>query len=82
MCPATPSPAPSAAGPLAADADIFVGRSVILTPEPETAPSAIEAAAGWWRAVGADVHLMAATRHDELLAVTSHLPPFARLRLS
>ncbi len=61
-------------GPQAADADIFVGRSVILTPEPETAPSAIEAAAGWWRAVGADVHLMAATRHDELLAVTSHLP--------
>ena len=45
-----------------------------MTPERETDPSAIDAAAGWWRAVGADVHQMAATRHDELLAVTSHLP--------
>ena len=61
-------------GPAAADCDLFAGTNVILTPEAETDPAAVEAVSGWWRAVGATRESMSATDHDDILAVTSHLP--------
>lgn len=61
-------------GPQAADADLYRGHVVVLTPEPETDPAALEQVAGWWGVVGARVQHMTAQRHDEVLARTSHLP--------
>lgn len=61
-------------GPAMADGELFAGAKVILTPEPETDPAAIKAVEGWWRAVGAIPETMKAAEHDEILAVTSHLP--------
>ncbi len=54
--------------------DLFLGRKVILTPAEETDPAAVQLVAGFWRALGAQVHGMSAERHDTVLAATSHLP--------
>lgn len=61
-------------GPQAADGALFVGRSLILTPAPETDPAAVAEASELWRGLGASVHRMSAEQHDELVAAVSHLP--------
>lgn len=61
-------------GPETADGELFAGANVILTPEAETDPAAIAAVKGWWRVVGASPESMSAADHDDILAVTSHLP--------
>ena len=61
-------------GPSAARADLFEGRSVILTPVPETDSAATARVAGWWRALGAEVTEQPPELHDRILAATSHLP--------
>jgi cyclohexadieny/prephenate dehydrogenase / 3-phosphoshikimate 1-carboxyvinyltransferase len=70
-------------GPQAADEALYRGNAVVLTPGAETDRGAVEQVAGWWRRLGAQVRFMAADRHDEVLALTSHLPhllAFAYLR--
>ena len=61
-------------GPSAARADLFDGRSVVVTPVAETDPGTTARVSGWWRAVGAAVTEQAPEVHDRILAVTSHLP--------
>ncbi len=61
-------------GPAAARADLFRHRRVILTPAPETDPAAVAAVTRMWEQVGASVTAMEARHHDEVLALTSHLP--------
>jgi len=61
-------------GPGAADGDLFVGQQVILTPQPETDLAACDAVVGWWQTLGATVSRLDAGVHDEIYAVTSHLP--------
>jgi prephenate dehydrogenase len=61
-------------GAAAADAELYRGRKVILTPEPDTDPAAIEAVRGAWQACLAEVHLMRPAEHDALFAAISHLP--------
>lgn len=61
-------------GATAADATLYQQRKVILTPEPETDPAAIQGVSGVWRACLAEVHLMRASEHDALCAAISHLP--------
>lgn len=61
-------------GPGAADPDLFVGQAVILTPQAETEPAACETVAAWWQDLGASVSYLDAVTHDEIYAVTSHLP--------
>ena len=53
---------------------LFERRRVILTPTPETDACALGRVARMWEAVGAEVVEMDVTRHDEVLAATSHLP--------
>ena len=55
-------------------AELYQGRRVILTPLPETDPSAVERVTAIWQACGANVTLMEVAHHDEVLAATSHLP--------
>jgi len=61
-------------GPMAADASLFQGRSVILTTTSDTAEVAVERIKNLWQALGAQVHSMTAEQHDQVLAATSHLP--------
>lgn len=61
-------------GPAVADADLFRGRKVILTPGPEVAAPDLERAADWWRVAGAIIEQMDPDEHDRVYARTSHLP--------
>jgi prephenate dehydrogenase len=62
------------AGPDAARADLFRGRPVIITPLQETDPDAVASVASFWRAAGAEVTRTTPAVHDEMVALTSHLP--------
>ena len=62
------------AGVEAARADLFEGARWILTPTAQTDADATQYLTGIIEGVGAHVIEMEAQRHDELLAVTSHLP--------
>ena len=57
-----------------ADADLFVGRRVVVTPIASTDRAACERVAGFWRALGAEVVLRDPDAHDAEVAWTSHLP--------
>lgn len=72
--PAHPIAGTEHAGAGAAYAELFRGRRVILTPEPESAPAAVARVAEMWQATGASVSMMDATRHDTIFAAVSHLP--------
>ncbi len=58
----------------AARADLFEKARWIITPTPQTAPHAVEKLSEILTQMGAQVSQMDAARHDEILAVTSHLP--------
>jgi len=61
-------------GAQAAQADLFKNRRVILTPTPDTEPSAHARVTQMWRETGAAVEDMEMAHHDAILAATSHLP--------
>lgn len=61
-------------GAQAAQADLYRNKHVILTPLPETGAEAAERIGQLWQACGAQVSLMPADEHDQVLAATSHLP--------
>ena len=61
-------------GPEAGFADLFQGRWCILTPEPGTAEEAVDRVAALWTRAGMMVEIMDAAHHDQVLAITSHLP--------
>ena len=58
----------------AANADLFRGKNVVLTPLEETRREATQKVTELWEACGARVSRMSANRHDEILAAVSHLP--------
>jgi prephenate dehydrogenase len=61
-------------GVAASQADLFQGRRVILSPEPETDATATASVRAMWEAAGAEVATLSAVDHDRILAVSSHLP--------
>jgi len=61
-------------GPEAGYADLFPGHWCILTPQPNTDLAALDKVARMWSACGANVEVMTPDRHDQVLAITSHLP--------
>ena len=61
-------------GPEYADSGLFRNQTIVLTPEPETNPSAIGLVQVMWRSMGAQTRTMSVAEHDRALAVTSHLP--------
>ena len=61
-------------GPEAGFRELFEGRWVVLTPPPDADPVAVERLSGFWRALGSEVEVMDAERHDLVLAATSHVP--------
>lgn len=61
-------------GSAAASPSMFQGRTVVLTPVAGTDPRAVATVAGLWRKTGARVVNMPPRRHDEAVAMVSHLP--------
>jgi prephenate dehydrogenase len=61
-------------GPDAADARLFRGRKVLLTPTARTDAAARDEVARLWQAAGARVAELDADEHDRRLAAVSHLP--------
>ncbi len=57
-----------------ADADLYRGRQVILTPLPQTLPGHVQKATDVWSAIGAQVLKMSPENHDAAFAAVSHLP--------
>ena len=53
---------------------LYQDRKIILTPEQDTLPSAIDVVTAMWQATGAIVERMSVEHHDTVLAATSHLP--------
>jgi len=61
-------------GPESGFAELFQGRWCILTPPPGTDEKAVERLAELWRRCGSMMEIMEASHHDQVLAITSHLP--------
>ncbi len=61
-------------GPGAARADLFRGRTTILTPLAGTPPEVLAAGRAFWRSLGSETVDLEAGEHDRTLALLSHLP--------
>ena len=72
--PAHPIAGKESAGIDHADATLYNGRQVVLTPLPQTAPELIQKATDVWSAIGAQVLRMTPENHDAAFAAVSHLP--------
>lgn len=72
--PAHPITGKEVAGVANADAALYSGRQVILTPLPQTDPVLVQKATDVWSAIGAHVLKMTPENHDAAFAAVSHLP--------
>ena len=72
--PAHPIAGKEAAGITHADATLYSGRQVILTPLAQTAPELLQKATDTWAAIGAQVLRMTPENHDAAFGAVSHLP--------
>jgi prephenate dehydrogenase len=72
--PAHPIAGKEASGIQHADADLYRGRQVIITPLPQNPPELVQKATDVWAALGAQVLRMTAENHDAAFAAVSHLP--------
>ena len=61
-------------GPDAGYAELFKGHWAILTPDDSTDPVAVSVVRELWQHAGSEVEIMDAAHHDQVLAITSHLP--------
>lgn len=72
--PAHPIAGKEASGVGHADATLYNGRQVILTPLPQTSPELLQRATDCWAAIGSQVLRMTPENHDAAFAAVSHLP--------
>jgi prephenate dehydrogenase len=72
--PAHPIAGKEVSGIANADASLYNGRQVILTPLPQTNPDLVQKATDVWAAIGAQVLRMTPENHDGAFAAVSHLP--------
>lgn len=72
--PAHPVAGAEKSGAAAAQADLFAGRKVVLTPLPENSSAAVARVRAAWETCGATVCELTPQRHDEVFAAVSHLP--------
>ena len=68
-------------GPLAARADLYEAKKVVLTPESDTRADALATVRALWIAAGAQVETLDAAQHDRIFAAVSHLPHLAAFAL-
>lgn len=72
--PAHPIAGTENSGPDSGFASLFRGRWCILTPLPGGDDAATERLSAFWSAMGALVETMDTRHHDQVLAITSHIP--------
>lgn len=73
--PAHPIAGSERSGVEAAQADLFKGKRVILTPtDPQSA--AVKQAAAFWTSLGGTIEYMPAALHDRIYGAVSHLPQY------
>ncbi|WIT10751.1 prephenate dehydrogenase/arogenate dehydrogenase family protein [Paucibacter sediminis] len=72
--PAHPIAGKESAGVQNADAGLYQGRQVILTPLPQTNAALVQKATDVWSALGCQVLKMTPQNHDAAFAAVSHLP--------
>ncbi len=72
--PAHPNTGKEVAGVAHADADLYRGAKVILTPTERTLTSHLHKAQALWAALECDVRVMSPETHDAAFAAVSHLP--------
>ena len=72
--PAHPIAGKEVSGVSHADASLYAGRQVIITPLPQTSPELVQKATDVWSAIGAQVLRMTPENHDAAFAAVSHLP--------
>lgn len=61
-------------GPEAGFDTLFEGRWFLITPPPGTDQAAIDKVAELWRRAGSNIDYLEPEHHDQVLAITSHLP--------
>ena len=72
--PAHPIAGKEVSGVSHADASLYAGRQVIITPLPQTDPELVQKATDVWSAIGAQVLRLTPENHDAEFAAVSHLP--------
>jgi len=72
--PAHPIAGAELSGAIAAGAELYAGKKVILTPLPENSKNAVDRIQAAWLSCGAVVHKLTHTEHDAVFAAVSHLP--------
>jgi prephenate dehydrogenase len=72
--PAHPIAGAEKSGAAAAQADLYQGKRVVLTPLPENSKAAVARVRKAWQLCGATVSEMTPQQHDEVFAAVSHLP--------
>lgn len=72
--PAHPIAGAEKSGVEASSPSLFDGKRIIITPVKNSDVGALKRVSDFWQALGCDVSLMDASRHDAVLAATSHLP--------
>jgi prephenate dehydrogenase len=72
--PAHPIAGKEVAGVENADADLYAGRQVVLTPIDRTNPVQLQQAVDVWASLGCRVVKMSPEAHDAAFAAVSHLP--------
>jgi cyclohexadieny/prephenate dehydrogenase len=72
--PAHPIAGTEYSGPDAGFLTLFQDRWLILTPLPNTSNQALNRLRHFWEACGSLIEIMEPAHHDQVLAVTSHLP--------
>ncbi|MDP1997926.1 MAG: prephenate dehydrogenase/arogenate dehydrogenase family protein [Gallionella sp.] len=72
--PAHPIAGAEKSGAGAAQADLYQGRKVVLTPLPENSQEAVARVRKAWELCGAAVSELTAEQHDAVFAAVSHLP--------
>jgi prephenate dehydrogenase len=82
LVPAHPIAGKETGGPASAEPSLFAGRRVILTPCARSSAEGLRLVEEMYRSLGAEVEMMDAQSHDELLACASHLPQIAATALA
>jgi prephenate dehydrogenase len=72
--PAHPIAGTEKSGAAAAFAELYRGRNLILTPQPETSARAVRLVRAAWERCGARIVRLEAAEHDAIFAAVSHLP--------
>ena len=74
LIPAHPVAGTEHSGPEAGFAELFEGRWCVVTPPADAQKIAIDKVVEFWQAAGSNVEIMEPDHHDQVMAMTSHLP--------